>query len=40
MRYGEVFHEPKASEMSRNISREMSVISDLLTGNCSRAVEC
>ena len=36
MRYGEVFHEPKESEMcrniscemSRNISCEMSVISD------------
>ena len=29
MRYGEVLHEPKASEMSHNISCEMSVISDL-----------
>ena len=29
MRYGEIFHESKASEMSRNISRKMSVISDL-----------
>ena len=37
MRYGEVFHEPKASEISRNISREMSVIQyviyPILTGN-------
>ena len=29
MRYGEIFHEPKASEMSHNISCETSVISDL-----------
>ena len=29
MRYGEIFQEPKASEMSRNISSEMSAISDL-----------
>ena len=29
MRYGKIFHEPKASEMSRNISSEMSIISDL-----------
>ena len=29
MRYGEIFHEPKASEMSRNISFEMSVVSGL-----------
>ena len=27
--YGEVFHEPKAGELSRNISRKTSVISDL-----------
>ena len=26
---GEIFQEPKESEMSRNISRTMSVISDL-----------
>ena len=33
-------HEPKASEMSRNISCEMSVISDLsYTDECSCAVE-
>ena len=29
MRHGEVFHESKASEMSRNISCETSVISDI-----------
>ena len=29
MRYGEVFPEQKASEMSRNISRETSAINDL-----------
>ena len=29
MRYGERFHEPKASEMSHSISRKTSVISDL-----------
>ena len=41
VRYGEVFHETKANEMSRNISRETSVISDLsyTDGKCARAVE-
>ena len=29
MRYGEIFHEPKASEISRHISQLTSVISDL-----------
>ena len=29
MGYGEVFHEPKAGELSLNISRKTSVISDL-----------
>ena len=36
MRYGEIFHEPKVSEMYCNISRETSVISDftlVVTGN-------
>ena len=32
VRYGDIFHEPKANETSRNISRETSMISDL-TGN-------
>ena len=27
--YDKVFHEPKASEMSRNVSRKTSVISDV-----------
>ena len=29
VRYGEIFHEPKASEISRHISQLTSVISDL-----------
>ena len=29
MRYGEIFHEPKASEISRHISQLTSVISAL-----------
>ena len=29
VRYGEILHEPKASEISRNISQLTSVISDL-----------
>ena len=29
MRYGEIFHEPKASEVSRYISQLMSAISAL-----------
>ena len=29
MKFGEIFHELKASEMSHNISCETSVISDL-----------
>ena len=42
MRYGEIFHEPKASEMSRSISSETSLISDLsyTDGKCTCAVEC
>ena len=41
MTYGEIFHELKVSEMSRNISHETSVISDLSCtyGKCTRAVE-
>ena len=41
VRYGEVFHEPKASEMSCNISRETSVIGDLsyTDGKCAHTVE-
>ena len=41
MRYGEIFHEPKASEMYRNISHEMNVTSDLsyIDGKCARSVE-
>ena len=36
-----MLHKPKASEMSRNISRETSLISDLsyTDGKCARAVE-
>ena len=30
MRYGKKFHEPKASEMSHNISCKMNVMSDFL----------
>ena len=29
VRYGDIFHKPKANETSRNISRETSMISDL-----------
>ena len=41
MRYGERFHEPEASEMSRNISRKTSVNSDLscTDGKYTRTVE-
>ena len=45
VRYGEIFHEPKASEISRHISQLTSVISDLflqcttyVTTNKSRSV--
>ena len=39
---GEIFHEPKVSEVSRNISCETSLISviyPILTGKSTRAVE-
>ena len=41
VRYGEIFHELKASEMFRNISRETSVICDLsyTDEKCEHAVE-
>ena len=40
VRYDEIFHESKASEISRNIPRKTSIISDLFSdGKCARAVE-
>ena len=41
MRYSKIFHEPKTSEMSRNISRETSVIRGLscTDGKYARVVE-
>ena len=41
MRYGEIIHKLKATEMSRNISRKRSVTSDLsyIDGKCVHAVE-